>query len=231
MNKTEMEYNRSEYNAWMERAKLAEGQVLYVKAIEAAMRAWQHIDGMIQFEKKYGLYRERDEPFGKIAAIELVLDLAPLLLHFEALNALENLLRQCPRLARKGSASLVDKLASARERMWLNHRLWDHLDRNPDARQDELRSALGGDQDNWRSLAGEWEAMGLIRRRPEGGTYRLTLSTRMGEQVRAKCPSCGNVAEGSKAMFLEMVPCTKCCAKALFVILPTGGEAIGRTGS
>lgn len=231
MKKTEMEHHHSEYHAWVDRANLAENQGLYPKAIEAAMRAWEHIDGMIQYERKYGLYKERDEPFGRIPAIELVLRRAPLLLNFEALNALESLLQQCPRVARSSSGCLADDLASARKRMWLGHRLWDHLERNPDARQDELRQTLGGDQGNWRSLAEEWESMGLLRRRPEGGTYRLTLSTRMGEEVRAKCPSCGQVAEGSKAVFLEMMFCSKCSATALFVILSTGSEAIGRTDS
>jgi hypothetical protein len=41
----------------------------------------------------------------------------------------------------------------------------------------------------------------------------------MGEVVRAKCPSCGNVTEGTKAVFLDEVPCSHCRSLVLFVLL------------
>jgi endogenous inhibitor of DNA gyrase (YacG/DUF329 family) len=141
------------------------------------------------------------------------------LFDLNSLDILQALLKDCPRIEKNTSDNLAGQLGAARKLMWDAHRLWDHLERNPDSRQDELRRVLGGDQDQWRDMAENWERMGLLRRTPEGGTYRLALSARMGEIVAAKCPACGNIIEAPKGMCLEEVPCPECRATVLFVIL------------
>jgi hypothetical protein len=117
-----------------------------------------------------------------------------------------------------------DKLAEARTRLWNTHRLWTHLERNPNTRQDQLRQILDGDQDEWRSTVQAWARMGLVRRTPEGGSYRVALSTRMGQVVPAKCPFCGRVAEAPKAMFLETTKCPKCRKPVAYVLLATAND-------
>lgn len=214
MKKADMEAHRAKYHALMSEARLAERAGLYRKAIESALASWDHIDGMIQFERKY-----EGKGFASIPTVEIILRYAPLLLDFQSLDALEILLKNFRRIERDTSDSLADKLARARARMWDNHRLWDHLERHPDIRQNELRRVLGGDQAQWRSVADAWEKMGLLRRTPEGGSYRVALSTRLGEPVPAKCPSCGEVVKAPKAIFLEKTACPECREDVLFVIL------------
>lgn len=214
MKKAEMEEHRETYHHLMTEARSAERQGLYRKAVQSALEAWDHIDGMMQFEKRYG-----DTEFDSLSAIDLVLKYTPLLLDFETLDALEELLKSYRRIERDTSESLGERLQAARERMWKNHRLWDHLEQNPDARQDQLRGHLGGEQERWRAVAEGWEKMGLISRSPEGGSCRLALCTRLGEMVRAKCSSCGNTLEGSKGLFLEPMDCPRCQRASLFVIL------------
>jgi predicted RNA-binding Zn-ribbon protein involved in translation (DUF1610 family) len=186
---------------------------------------------MMQYERKYGFYTDHNKAFDSIAAIEMVLKYAPLLFDFQHFDVLQNLLKNCRRIEKDTSENFGDKLAEAQARMWDNHRLWDHVERNPDTRQDELRRILGGNQDQWRSVAEEWETMGLLRRTPEGGSCRLALVTSMEELVRGKCPSCGNVVEASKALLLEQLPCPKCRVTGLFVILPTESDAMRRACS
>ena len=214
MKKAEMEEHRRSYLRLMSQAREAEGEGLYRKAVQCALEAWDYIDGMMQFERRY-----RNVEFDSIPAIDLVLKYAPLLLDFETLDTLENLLKAKRRIERNTSENLADRLSAARERMWKDHRLWDHLERNPNARQDQLRTCLGGDQDEWRATAEAWHKMGLVTRTPDGGSYRLAICTRLGEMVPAKCPSCGNTFEGSKALFLEPMDCPKCKRTGLFVVL------------
>ena len=114
--------------------------------------------------------------------------------------------------------------------MWGNHSLWDHLERHPEARQDELRTVLGGDQETWRAVAERWEKMGLLRRTPEGGSYRLALITRMGQVVPGKCPTCGEVVEAPKSMFLEETTCPECTQSVQFTILSTGQTTADEKG-
>ena len=66
-----------------------------------------------------------------------------------------------------------------------------------------------------------WEKMGLVERTPEpqGNSYRVALATRMGQVISAKCPSCGEIAQAPKAMFLEPTPCPHCNSAESFVFL------------
>ena len=218
MKKTEMEQHHIAYHEIVAKARSAERTGLYRMAMQLALSSWEHVDGMMQYERKY-----ENAEFETIPAIEMVLKYAPLLLDFESLDALEILLKDCRRIEKNTSECLADRLNTARARMWDNHRLWDHLERNPGTRQSELRKHLGGEQEQWRSVVEDWHRMGLLRRSPDGGSYALTLATQMGELVMAKCPACGRTAEGTKAVFLDEVPCSNCAATGLFVILDTDG--------
>ncbi|MEX2119396.1 MAG: hypothetical protein WD847_07365 [Pirellulales bacterium] len=214
MTKADMETDQAEYYALVARARAAQREGRYREAVELAVSSWDHIDGMMRYERKYA-----DKQFVSIEGIEVVLRYAPLLFDFDSLNGLEALLRSQRRIEKNTSGGLADKLSKARGLMWDAHRLWVHLEEHVEVRQDELRRALQGDQERWRAVAEAWDTMELIRRTPEGGSYRLSLITRMDERVLAKCSSCGVVAKASKIKFLGAVECPKCGATAMFVIL------------
>ena len=222
MKKAEMEHHHQQYQSLMADARAAEQAGMYRIAIEKALASWDHIDGMMQYERRY-----ESKEFRSVPAIDMTLRYAPLLLDIASLDALEGMLKDCRRIEKNTSDGLGDKLAAARSFLREAHRLWDHLEWNPRSRQDKLRQLLGGDQNQWRGIAEAWDKMGLLRREPEGATYRLSLSTRMGEVVAAKCPGCGNVVEAPKAMCFEEMACPECDATVLFVILsaPLLGKA------
>ncbi|MHC4696999.1 MAG: hypothetical protein ACYTFA_09670 [Planctomycetota bacterium] len=205
----------------MSKAQAAHHEGLYRDAVEAALSSWEYIDGMMQYERRY-----EEKEFDGIKAIDMVLKYAPLVLDFHSLDKLESLLKNQRRIEKNTSESLAERLTQARALMWDAHRMWDHLEQHGEARQDKLSRILGGEQDKYRSVAETWEKMGLLQRTPEGGSYRLALSTRMGEVVSGKCPSCGAVAEAPKSMFLEEMRCPDCRVKVLFVLLPKGGATV-----
>ncbi len=219
MTKAEMEAHRTEYFALMGKARAAQQDGLYRKAIELALASYDHIDGMMQYERRY---EERE--FDSVESIDLILKYAPVLFDFPSLDALEDLLKTQRRIEKNTSDDLGERLSNARTLMWDAHRMWDHLEQHPEARQDDLRHALGGDQDRWRSVAERWAKMGLLHRTPEGNSYRLALCTRMGQVVSGKCFSCGAVAEAPKAMFMEELACPDCRTRGLFVIIETSKE-------
>jgi hypothetical protein len=216
MKKAEMEAESLQYRKAIARAQYAEERGLYRQLIDAAMSAWPYVDGMVLHERKY-----RDNEVGNIAAIDLVLRYAPLLLDARPLNELEQLLDGYKRVLKDAFAALSERLSRARDQIRENHRLWSHLERTPGAEQDALRQTLGGAQEYWRSVAEAWERMGLLSREPAGRSYRLTLSTRMGEIVAGKCSACGHVDRAPKAMLLEPTACPKCRARVVFVLLPS----------
>ena len=218
MKKSELESHRAEYDARMNSAQAAAASGLFRPALDAAMSAWDYIDGMMQYGRKY-----ESKELASISAIDFVLQYAPLLLDSRCLDKLEHLLAEKKCIQRGTTEDQAACLAKSREQIHDNYRLWSHLEANPESRQDELRRVLGGDQDYWRSVAEAWQKMGLVRRTPDGGTYRLALTTRLGQIVSSKCPCCGEIAEAPKAMLLTKTKCPKCDLKVLFVLRPLPG--------
>ena len=214
MTKAEMEEHDRQYHVLLAQAHEALRQGLVRRAVQHALAAWDHIDGMMQYDRKY-----ENASFDTIPAVDLVLRYAPLLLDFRQLDRLEVLLKEYRRIERDTTADVGEQLAQARARMWNAHRLWDYIEHHPDVRQAELRTALGGEQQEWADIAAAWEKMGLLRRIPDGSTYRLAFSTRMDELVPAKCPECGNLAQAPKAMLLDEMRCPQCKKRALFVLV------------
>lgn len=214
MKKEDMERHREQYYALMAQARAAHDEGLYHQAVELAISTWDHIDGMMQYERKY-----EEKVFDNVEGISMVLQYAPLLLNLESLEMLESLLKDQRRIDRNTSESVKEQLAKARELLWEAHRMWEQIERRHAATADELFGTLGGKKSRWRLIAEEWEKMGLLRRIPKGRVEQLALSTRMDEVVLAKCPTCGVVAKARKSEFLEEHACPSCCNLVTFVIL------------
>lgn len=214
MRKSEMEECSAAYRDALAAADQSIRSGMYSTAVSRAISAWPYIDGMMQYARKY-----EEHEFKSISVIDVVLKYAPLLMDHASLDKVECLLKEFKRIDRNTDADLVADLADARVRMWKNHRLWEHVERQPDCRQNELAGVLGPDQDYWRSVAEAWEQMGLLHRTPNGGSYTLSLRTRLGQVVPGKCHNCGGVLEAPKAMLLEDARCPLCDRMSVFVVM------------
>jgi hypothetical protein len=214
MTKAEMERHRDQYRLWVSKAQASAQQRFYREAVELAVSSFGSVDGMMQYERKYG-----GTESVYVEAIDIVLRYAPPLFHFQSLDSLDSLLKNQRRIERNASGDVPERLREARALMWDAHRLWCHLERHSDCRQDELFGVLGGHRDRWRSIAEAWDSIGLIRRAPDGGSFSLSLYTRMDEVVPGKCPSCGVVGKAPKTKLLEEHHRPKCHASVYFVLL------------
>lgn len=213
--KAELEADVERYYSRLEEMRTAHDQRDYQRALQSATAAWDYVDGMMQFERRFENRAERKS----LECIDYVLRFAPLLFDAASLHALSLLLQTQKRVDKNTVSDLATSLNNAFSLMKEAHRLWDHLERHAVVDQDKLRTNLGGDQERWRWLAEKWEGMGMIHRVPNRGSYTLSLSTRIDTEVRAKCFSCGVVAKAAKGRFWEKVNCPRCKAHVFFVIL------------
>lgn len=214
MKKAELEECHKQYRKLMKDAREAQNAGAFRDAVRKAIAAWPHIDGMMQYERKFN-----NTELPTVEAIELVLNYAPTVFDRESLDQLETLLKDQRRIEKNTSENLSDKLGKARALMWDAHRLWDYLESHPDANEADIKKVFQGGHAIRRALLSQWEAMGLLRRASDGSSQRFSLTTRMGQIIPAKCSSCGAVTEGPKAMFLEPVACPECRARVNFVLL------------
>jgi len=212
--KAEMKSAWDEYHALLRAARDAQRSGDWPASVEFACRSLPHVDGMMQYGRKYEQLQ-----FESVETIDIILKRAPLLMDAAALEQLETLLVEKTRIDKHASDDLAAELTRAVALLWDAHRLWNHLESLPHVRQDELRRNLGGDQDAWRAIAEAWEHTGLLKRTPESGSYRLDFITKLDEPIAAKCGSCGVIVRGVKSKLFEARTCPKCKIVAAFTWL------------
>lgn len=213
MTKAEMQEHQTEFDALAEKARTALQAKRFDQALQAAVASLKHIDGMMQFEKKYEF-----RTFASVETIDLILNYAPLVFDTDCLDQLGYLFKSQKRVDRDATDDLGQRLAQARASVWAAYRLWDHIERNPSCRQDELRRYLSGDQDDWRRIAERWDSMELLSRSAEGGSYRLKLRG-LDQSVIGKCTMCGATTEMAKTTCLADGKCTLCGEQVTFVMV------------
>lgn len=212
--KAELEQDRNEYYKLLDAARHAEREGCYGDAIRTAMESCKHVDGMMQFER-----RHENREFDSIDSIDLILGLAPLLLDYDALNELEELLGEVRRIEKNTSADLGEKLGTARAALQAAYRLWDCLERHPGAAHSELDRALDDLRTFRKATIEAWLRINVIRRLGHGRNTRYELSTQLDAPTRAKCSSCGAIVRIPKFDALEHRACPGCSQGATFVLL------------
>jgi hypothetical protein len=220
MTKTEMEGHRAAYYRHLSDAKSSLQQNSFRDAMTSAILSCDHVDGMMQYERKY----EGKETLN-VESIDLVLKYAPVLFDVESLDKLELLLKDQRRIAKYSIANLEQGMARARSEMWFAHRLWNRLEEQSQTSYNALANEIGGDREELRVLLDIWNGMGLISRAT--GSHQVSLSTDMSRSAAARCPSCGAVAKAPKTKLLEKAHCPKCKATVSFVLLAS--EPAGRS--
>jgi predicted RNA-binding Zn-ribbon protein involved in translation (DUF1610 family) len=170
---------------------------------------------MMQFAHRY----ENHESWASVESIDYVFRFAPILFEAQHINRLADLFKSQKRIQKNVTTNLAQSLAKAQTLLHDAYRLWNHLESQGTSRQDDLRTTLGGDQDQWRWMAETWERIGIVRRVPENQSYRLQLVTRLDEVIRGKCPNCGVVGKATKLRLLDSLECPKCRATGFFVLL------------
>lgn len=204
-----MEAHHATYAVLIAAAQRAIDQGLIREAISKAIESWEHIDGMIQFVRKYSKQEIED-----IEGIDFVIKFAPLLLDAPSLNKLEVFLDENRRIKRHSAGRVSDQLASAR--MLINdlHRVWDELETRGEVPEDRIGQLLNGAK----GVIDVWQQMGLIRVVSKEHMPHFRIATRMGEIIPCKCPACGKVGQTIKAMALEPTKCPHCNELVLLVM-------------
>lgn len=213
--KAELEHDASRYYSTLAEMRHKHAQREFAQAVSLAAVAWEFVDGMMQYERKFEDRNERRD----LECVNYVLRYAPLIFDLGTLTTLSKLLQTQKRVDKNTTADLAADLNAAMRRIRESHRLWNYIESNVTVEQDRIRTNLGGDQDQWRWIAEQWESMGLLTRVPKGTSYILSLSTRLETPVRAKCSACGVVAKAAKGRFWEQIVCPKCKRTVYFVIL------------
>jgi hypothetical protein len=214
-NKAELQSDAELYRRAVSAMRKAHNEGHVFEAIEIAVNACDYVDGMMQFERRFEERSERKD----VETIHYVLQYAPLVFDPASLDKLTEILKSQKRIDKNTTADFAEELKQAFELMWDAHRLWTLLEQADEVPQDKLRVSLGGDQERWRCMAESWDRMGLIRRIPECGSYRISLTTRITAEVRGKCRECGATGKAAMGRFLEDITCPRCKKTSTFVIL------------
>src|SRR4051794_39311350 len=124
MTKAEMEGHHAAYHAVVAKARQAQQSGLYPEAIAFAMSSWEHVDGMMQYDRK----QSGNADVATIEGIEIVLNCAPFVLDVQSLDNLDELLKSQRRIIKNTSENLTQRLSTSRTLLWAAHDLWNHLE-------------------------------------------------------------------------------------------------------
>jgi DNA-directed RNA polymerase subunit RPC12/RpoP len=215
MTKAEMESHRAAYQSKIASARNAHAANAIPEAIAFALASWDHIDGMVQYERRYNGAETID-----IEGIQMVMSLSPFIFDSSSLDKLEVLLKNQRRIGKCSKDNLASQLVSARVAMWQAHHVWSVIEQEADATEQQLLRRLEWNIGELRPLLSFWGSIGLLRRSQVDGSWQLGLSTRMSELILAKCPACGVQVKAPKVKLLDAATCPKCRGKVLFVLIP-----------
>ena len=214
MAKADLEFDHEEYLAALEQAQLAMRTADLADAVAHAVQSFEHVDGMMQFEKRYN-----DVESVAVDTVSLVIENAPLVFDNDALDKVESLLASKKRIERNAQGHLREKLAAAREAIREVGLVWDHIDRLQESTDAREWFAIPCKTARWRFIVSAWSAMGIIRPVERDGADAFEWVTRMDAATRAKCSSCGTLAKGPRVRLLEPAVCPACRQKVSFVLV------------
>ena len=106
--KAELESESERHSALMADARSELQQGEFQKAVQTAASAWQHVDGMMQYDRKWGSKSE----FESVDSIALVLRYAPLLFDNQSLDQLDALLKSQKRIDKNAQMLNIADAAS-----------------------------------------------------------------------------------------------------------------------
>src|SRR3972149_1761786 len=99
--KAELEADSLQHHATMQKVRDAHQHGDFQKAVDLAVSAWDCIDGMMQYARRYGAQAE----YHRIDSIDFVLRYAPLLLDFQSLYKLAVILKSQRRIEKNTTAA------------------------------------------------------------------------------------------------------------------------------
>jgi hypothetical protein len=207
--KAELEIDFRQYQASKANMLRAQKEGQYQAALDFAVSSFNHIDGMMQFDRKY---RGQTECHS-VDTIDFVLKYAPLLFDYESLDKVEELLKSQRRIEKNTTADLAEALASARSKTWDCYRLWTLIENSGEVAANDLKH-----EPLLRSIANSWRKLGILRHKVNDEKTQVFV-TRLDDKVRGKCPSCGATGAGAKVKLIEPITCPRCKQTVCFVLL------------
>ncbi|MGA2031444.1 MAG: hypothetical protein ABSG68_04245 [Thermoguttaceae bacterium] len=167
--------------------------------------SFQHIVPAMNYRKKKGVTPEIPDP----SAFTTICKYAPPLFEHAAIESLFEFVNSS-RLLTQSEKSFLDSVETARKRVQLARRLWNHLERHPGMFQRDIRGELGVAPEHAEGIIEVWDKLGVVDRMPEDRSYRLYFRTRLDTEVAGLCPNCGVRGTGRKELFFRSIVCKKC---------------------
>jgi hypothetical protein len=212
--RAELEFHCGECYSLTDKAQQAINRHGYSEGMRLAVNALLHVDGMMQYERKYEC-----RSIDRVRCIDIILQYAPLLLDADSLDKLAEVLKSQKRIDKNAEADLAKDLELSRAQLRIAHQLWDQLETHPVVTQEQLEQATRTTASNVGAVIHGWQQMGAVIASANGNIRQYSLTTRMGDAVPTKCISCGATGKAPKMNLLDEITCPRCRSSSFFLIL------------
>jgi predicted transcriptional regulator len=216
MSKAALQAAQLQYDQCMAAARNHERNGQLEEAIRQAIEAWEHLEGMMKFERKW-----EDREFKSVPCIDMVLRHAPMLLDGKSLDRLGDLLKEQRSIDKLASDDLAARLQEAKQRMRAIHQLLARVEAEPGITVTRLAETCGCDRPTVDQICERLEAMELIEVDRTGKARELRLATDFDRNITGLCESCGR---GAALLWWDALSVRKCptCGEEAYFVLSSG---------
>lgn len=208
--KIDLETSHNTYQMFAGLAKQALKSRCYAEAFSQCFDSLSDLPGYVDFEIRF-----MKSTVVALPTVDMIFQNAPALFRYDAVNQVEQLLANHPKLAKKIDRDLTLEVAQCRSTMTAARELWRRFTTGR-THGDEPLATLENDEQR---VIETWRAKGLL---PESS--RSVLET---DQFQAGfhrkfvglCPRCGHEQTGTKLSMLAPLRCPGCEHNVEFVLL------------
>jgi hypothetical protein len=197
----------------MEKVHRATEEGRWRDALHLAVHALDFVDGMMRYMERY---EERADP--ELGAVDFVCRFAPLLLENKALDQLEVVLKEAPRIARKSGRDLAARLLDARLDLERCYQLWSLVECGGGLDRNDAAAVLGRAADA-KTMFECWVEVGLLEQSGVGTSARLRMVSRLDDPAKGKCLNCGAVNQTKRRVLYHALACRGCGRRGYMLLM------------
>lgn len=207
--KIDLETSHNTYQMFAGLAKQALKSRGYAEAFSLCLDSLSDLPGYVDFEIRF-----MKSTVVALPTIDMIFQNAPALFRYDAVNQVEQLLANHPKLAKKIDRDLTHEVALCRSTMTAARELWKRFTTGPTLGDEPLPIPKNDEQ----RVIETWRAMGLLPESSQSILDSERFQAGFHRKFVGLCPRCGHEQTGTKLSMIAPLRCPGCQNNVEFVI-------------
>jgi len=212
---SELEQIHADYLAAEVRIQERVGRREFPAVLDECTAALQHLGPAVQFRRRRQITPETPP----LTPLDVILTYAPPLFEHAVLMSLMEWLKASRRILASHPTNYSELAKAALVREDVARQAWNQIEREPGVLLGGLIDRLPVGRKSIEEILPTWEKLGIVICERTGFDVRLSLRTRLDEEIEAVCPACGVHGHAKKEVLWRHTNCKKCGASGHYHLI------------